>query len=341
LFRVKELFKELCEGIIHPVYVFLGEDGGTKEEFLRSIIDRLFSDKRQEEQVLSTAVFYGDDTEVESVVENANTYSFLSDKRVIVVHDFDKMSNLNVLSEYMNTPNSSTVLVLLSKNKSVPKKFDESASRHGRVSIFWPMFRNEGEQWFYSRLKEMRIKAEKDAVDYIFDVSGTGRDELNVQLQFLVSYLSEGEVLTLEKAQDAVARLNTYTVFDLCNALFVKNSGEILSIFHHLLDYGEDLGRIVYFCAREILKLYDCFVMKESGFSFASIKKKLSLRKMEADRIGSIITRMNRRYFGRLFSKLTGLDFTLKTNPRETARGALEVFLAGLGKKNVSSGTTV
>ncbi len=339
MFRVNELFGELSEGIIHPVYVFLGEDGGTKEEFVRSIIDRLFSDKKQEEQTLSTAVFYGDDSEVESVVENANTYSFLSDKRVIVVHDFDKMGNLSVLVEYINAPNSSTVLVLLSKKKSVFKKLEESASRHGRVSIFWPMFRDEGERWFYRRLKELHIKAEKDAVDYIFDVSGTGRDELNVQLQFLVSYLSEGEVLTLEKAQDAVARLNTFTVFDLCNALFVKRSEEILSIYRHLLDYGEDPGRIVYFCAREILKLYDCFVMKESGFDFASVKKKLNLRKMEADRIGPIITRMNRRYFGILFSKLTGLDFTLKTNPRETARGALEMFLAGLGKKSVSSVT--
>jgi len=333
LIRVKELFRELSEGTIHPVYVLLGEDSGTKEEFVRSLIDRLFGDKNREEQALSTAVFYGDEKDVEYVIENANTYSFLSDKRVIVVHDFDKIGDLNLLIGYMNAPNSATVLILLSKKKSVSKKLDESAARHGRVSIFWPMFRDEGERWFYRRLQELHIKAEKDAVDYIFDVSGTGKDELNVQLQFLISYLAEGEALTLERAEDVVARLNTYTIFDLCNALFMKSSEEILSIYHYLLDYGEDLSKIVYFCTKEILKLYDCFAMRVSGYDFTSVRKKLNLRKMEADRVRSIITRMNGRYFEILFSRLTGLDFTVKTSPRETARGALEMFLAGLGKK--------
>ncbi len=330
--RSKEMLRELSEGTIHPVYILLGEDSGAKEEFIRSLIGRLFGHKKREEQDLNTAVFYGDDTLITTVIEDANTYSFLSDTRVILVHDFDKMGNVSLLSEYMKAPNFETVLILLSKKKSVSKTLEASAARHGRVSIFWPMFRDEGERWFYGRLKELGIKAEKDAVEYIFDVSGTGRDELNGQLQFLSSYLADGEVLTLEKVQDVVARLNTYTVFDLCNALFIKGSEEILSIYRQLIDYGEDPSKIVYFCTREILKLYDCFAMGKSGHDFDSIKKKLNLRKMEAQRVRSIMAHMNRRHFGKLFSKLADLDFTVKTNPRDSARGELEAFLAGLGK---------
>ena len=332
MIRSKELLRELHEGTIHPVYILLGEDSGAKEEFIRLLFNKLFGDKSREEQDLSTAVFYGDDAQIPTVIENANTYSFFPNRRVILVHDFEKMGNLNALSEYINTPNLETVLILLSKKKSISKKLEKSA-RYTRVSVFWPMFRGEGEGWFYGRLKELNIKAEKDAVEYIFDVSGTGRDELNVQLQFLASYLADGEVLTLEKVEDAVVHLDTYTVFDLCNALFIKNSEEILFIYRQLLDYGEDLSKIVYFCTREILKLYDCFTMSETGNDFTTIKKKLNLRKLEAGRVHSIITKMNKRYFEILFSRLTELDFTVKTNPRETARGALEVFLAGLGKE--------
>jgi DNA polymerase III delta subunit len=331
--RSNELFQEISRGLIHPVYILLGEETGAKEEFIHSIIESVFGSKK-DEQNLGTTVFYGDSVDAVSIIESANTRSFFSEKQVIVIRDFDKMNNTHLLEDYFNEPNTSSVLILLSNKKSVSKKLSDAAKHRGRVAVFWPMFREEGARWFYRRLKELHIKAEKDAVDYIFEVSGTGMDELNGQLQFLVNWLGEGETLTLERVQNVIARVHSFTVFDLCNAFFVKTSGEILSIYRYLLDYGEDLSKIVYFCAREILKLYTCYAMAEAGNDFAVVKKKMNMRTMEARRVRMIIPQMNRRRFAVLFSKLTKIDFTVKTSPREMGQKSLELFLAGLGTSN-------
>jgi len=323
------LFNELENGYLFPVYLLLGEDEGAKNEFISLLKEKLFTDKNDVDSDVDISVYHGDETGSETIVETLTTSSFFSGKRLVIVRECDKLKNPGFLLDYLQIP-SDSILVLISDKKSMSVKLTELVEKKGRVCIFWPMFQNVGEKWLKGKLKDLGIGVEDEAVKYIIEISGTGTSDLLNQIETIANYLERGDTLTLHKAKSIISRLSRYTVFDLCNALFISPPGEILKIFHYLTANGEDLLKIGYFISREIKKLCVACSLRKKGYDFSYITSKLKLRKMEAERVNKIITRVNVQTFHYLYSKLASIDLYLKTAPREITVLYYETFLLAL-----------
>ncbi len=323
------LFDELKKEIIYPVYLLLGEDTGSKDDFIGRLQAHLF--KGDDKENVNISVYYGDEAAADDIIQNLSTFSFFMEKKLVVVKDFEKLKSPKLISVYLESPSGDVVLVLLTQNKSAPKDILSGVEKHGRACILWPMFQTESEAWIVAQLEAQGIKAEPEAVRYIVDVSGTTRNELYNQINCIVNYFARGEVITLEKAKNIVSKLNTYTVFDLCNALFVKPSGEILKIFRYLVNNGEDLAKINYFCNREIGKLLEAYALKLGGSTYSQISKSMGFRKKEAARVWSVLKKMELKILHRLYSSATSLDYTIKSKPKDLSIIAFERFLLALG----------
>jgi DNA polymerase-3 subunit delta len=328
------LLKELDEEKILPVYLLLGEDRGAKDEFVQLLKKFLF--KSEDSRNVNVSYFYGDKTLTEDIIENLTTFSFFSDDKLTIVRDFDRLKNIKPILKYIESPNAKSILVLVSDKKSMAKGTISLIEKRGRVCVFWPMFQNESEQWIVNKLKKLGVKADRDAVKYIIEVTGTSTNELNNQTECIANYLNRGEALTIEKAKNIVARLYNYTVFDLCNALFIKKTKEILEIFRYLVNNGEDLVKILYFCGREVQKLLRAFSLMEGGYDHSDISRALGFRKKESERIRAILKRISINNLCALYSRIAALDRTIKTSPKEISTVSFERFLIGLGQKTCS-----
>ena len=323
------LFDELKKEIVYPVYLLLGEDTGSKDDFIRGLQAHLF--KGDDKENVNISVYYGDEAATDDIIQNLSTFSFFMEKKLVVVKDFEKLKSLKLISVYLESPSGDVVLVLLTQNKSAPKDILSGVEKHGRACILWPMFQTESEGWIVAQLDAQGIKAEPEAVKYIVDVSGTTRNELQNQINCIVNYFARGEVLTLEKAKNIVSKLNTYTVFDLCNALFVIPPGEILKIFRYLVNNGEDFVKISYFCNREIGKLLEAYALKMGGSAYSQISRSMGFRKKEAARVWSVLKKVELKTLRRLYSSAVSLDYTIKSKPKDVSIIAFERFLLALG----------
>lgn len=326
----KKLFDELKGGNIFPAYMFLGEDRGAKDDFIQILKKKIF--KSEDGRNINVSIFYGDEASAEEIIENLTTFSFFSDKKLIIVWNFDRLKNLKPLIEYVESPNTESILVLVTENKSAAKGTVDAVEKRGRACIFWPMFQNESVGWLNDKLKKLDIQAEPDAIKYIIELSGTSVNELRNQIECIANYLERGEGLSLEKAKNIVARLYNYTVFDLSSAIFVKKTGEILEIFRYLVDNGEALVKILYFCSRELKKILGAFALKEGGYDYYSINRTLGFRKKEAERIKTILRRISFQNLCNLYSRIAALDHTIKTSPKEISVMSFERFLIALGQ---------
>ena len=311
------------------MYLFLGEDNGGKESFLYRLAEKAFPSKGG--SGLDKTVFFGSDAQVQQVIEELGTFSMFLEKKLVVVKEFEKLRERTALAEYMANPNEESILVVMTDQVRVQKKIMVAAERTGRVCIFWHMFEDESERWIRNRLTGLGVEAERDALLYIIELCGTGRNELNNQIAIIGNYLSKGEKLTLDRAQDIVSQLHSSTVFDLCNSLFVGSVSELLAIFHNLLDNGEAVGRIFFFCNREIQRLFKAWSLRAAGENFRKIEQLLALRKRDARRIQSLVQRMKLSHFVKLYEQLHLLDQALKSSPRDLGILQFEQFIATLG----------
>jgi DNA polymerase III delta subunit len=331
------LFGELKSGKLFPLYLLLGEDTGTKNEFIQLLKKRLFAgsgragEGASEQADLGTHVYFGDEAGPDQVVETLRTSSFFSPVRLVIVHGFDRMKTSGAFTEYLKNPAQDAVLVMLTDKKSMVQAVRKPIEAAGRAAVFWPMFRNVGEKWVAREIEKMGIRVHPDALAYILDASGLGKDELNNQLNHIRGYLEKGDVLTLEKAREIISLLYQHTVFDLTSALFVESPHRILAVFSRLVENGEDLARIHYFCSREIHKLFSCCTLAKRGVSFQDIVKQLGLRKMESARVRKTMGSLSMQRFAGLFSDLASLELLIKTHPRQIAHTAYQRFLAQTG----------
>jgi hypothetical protein len=154
------ILAEIERGGVRPVYLLLGEDRGSKEEVVEAVKKSLF--KSMEETAAGSSIFYGDEAPVYEIIEALSTSSIFSAKRLVVVHDFDRIGNKKPLLEYTVSPDNDTVLILLSEKNSVAKTVTNAVARHGKAATFWPMFHNEGERWLSRYLKQLGVNAEQE-----------------------------------------------------------------------------------------------------------------------------------------------------------------------------------
>jgi DNA polymerase-3 subunit delta len=324
----EKILSELKRGKIYSTYCFLGEDHGSKEEVIARIKKKVFDESETD---TGTTIFYGDDTNVSAIIEALTTASIFSRKNLVIVRAVDCLDDTKPLIDYMKSPAQSSVLLLVSEKNFVSKALENAVVKHGRLEIFWPMFQNEGEKWLVAKLKEYGIFIEPDAVKYIIELSGTRIDELNNQVEHIVNFLKEGENLTLEKASKIVSKLYRYTVFDLCNKLFVSSTRDILAIFRYLVTTGEEPVKIEYFISKEIRKLLKAYALAEDDHSFYQIERVLGFRKMESKRVQMILNKVPQGRIKRLYSRLVDLDYTLKSKPKEIGLYVFESLLMEAG----------
>ncbi|MGQ9616079.1 MAG: DNA polymerase III subunit delta [Spirochaetota bacterium] len=324
------LFNELGEGIVHPVYLFLGEERGGKELFIENLRAKLSGDSAGGSSVDIT-IYHGDEALPERILEDLKTYPIFSSRKIIIVHDFDRMVGNSLLIEYLRTPGGISVLILLSDKRSVSKQVMELVQQQGRVCIFWPMFLPQGERWVADKMRRLGIKADRNTIRYIVEISGTDTENLHNQILNIKDYLGDESELTYEKAQSIVAATGTHTVFDLAQSLFQKPAKEMISLFREIVNNGESLTRILFFCSRELIKIFTVCTLKYEGYGFQEIVRRLGLKKMESERIYKILGMIDLKSFPLLFSAVTKLEYILKSTPDELGQVEFERFLVEMG----------
>ena len=324
----EKILTELKRGKLYSTYLFLGEDHGSKEEVVARIKKEMFDESEVD---TGTTVYYGDDTNASEIVEALTTASIFSKKNLVIVRALERLDNARLLIDYIKSPAQSSVLILFSDKKTVSKALENTVVKHGRLEIFWPMFQNEGERWLVERLKESGVFVETDAVKYIIELSGTRKVELNNQVEHIINFLKKGDTLTLERASKIVSQLYRYTIFDLCNRLFVSSTRDILAIFRYLVTTGEEPVKIEYFLGKELRKILRAYALVENDHPFYQIERMLGLRKMESKRIHTILNKVPKVRIKRLYSRLVDLDYTLKSKPKEIGLYVFESFLMETG----------
>jgi DNA polymerase III subunit delta len=97
-----------------PVYLFIGEEDFFSEECVSRIIrDLLTADTK----AFNLDVVYGSKADASQVMAHAASFPMMSDRRVVVIKEFDKLLSgdleKELVSAYIARPLESTCLVLL------------------------------------------------------------------------------------------------------------------------------------------------------------------------------------------------------------------------------------
>ena len=214
---------ELKSGIYKPVYYLMGEEGYFTDKITDYIEDNILTDVEKD---FNLTVFYGLDTDIDTVVTAAKRFPMMAERQVIVVREAQMLKNIDSLLYYLQSPQPTTVLVFAHKNGSIDKrkKVAVELERTGVVLDSKKMRDDQLPSFINGYLREKGLVADSKSVLMMRESIGSDLSRLASEIDKLAIALPSGSNnITPEFVEVHIGISKEYNNFELQNALVNKD----------------------------------------------------------------------------------------------------------------------
>lgn len=214
---------ELKSGTYRPVYYLMGEEG----YFTDCITDYIMENALTEvERDFNLTVYYGLDSDIDTIVTAAKRFPMMAERQVIVVKEAQMLKNIDSLLFYLQAPQPTTVLVFAHKNGSLDKrkKVATELERCGVVLDSKKMRDDQLPAFINGYLKSKGLVADTKSVLMMRESVGADLSRMAGEIDKLAIALPQGSVeITPELIEEHIGISKEYNNFELQNALVNKD----------------------------------------------------------------------------------------------------------------------
>lgn len=214
---------ELKSGVYRPVYYLMGEEGYFTDRITGYIMDNALTEVERD---FNLTVYYGLDTDIDTIVTAAKRFPMMAERQVIVVKEAQLLKNLDSLLFYLQSPQPTTVLVFAHKNGSIDKrkKVATELERTGVVLDSKKLRDDQLPSFINSYLREKGLVADNKSVLMMKESIGADLSRLAGEIDKLAIALPQGEkAITPELVEEHIGISKEYNNFELQNALVNKD----------------------------------------------------------------------------------------------------------------------
>ena len=223
---------------LKPVYLIYGSEELLLERAVKRLRDRLAAVADLD---FNLETFDGGSSSSDEVTNAANTMPFMSDRRLVIVRDVDKLdaSSLEALAAYARDPAPFTCLVLVATKIAKNSKLYRAAAATGVTYEYAAPKRSEYASEAVRLLKERGKRMSQGTAQALVDLVGRDLRKLDSEADKLAAYVGDAAEVTSADVAEAVAAGAAASVFELTDAVGERDTGKALRILHRLLQAGE------------------------------------------------------------------------------------------------------
>ena len=273
---------------------------------------------------------FGEDVNPEEFFTDIATGSLFASKRMFIVREaqganaaFEKS-----LVGYLNDPLDSVCLVLEYEGK-VPAKVESLGRGLGstiaKVVIHKRPYPEDQKRYVIARLGKVGIKPSPAVSDLIVQLAGGNIEECAAMVGKLIDYLGARKEITEEDIANVLERAHNASIFDLVDAIFMRNTSKALTCFHDLCSAGESLPGMNAMLLRAARNMW---AVKCS--SNGLMPQGLACSPYEWKKYQGFSRHITLRFVSRMTELVSQLEISCKTLPEVHSFAAMENFLLQL-----------
>ena len=274
---INELIRELNKKNLLPVYFICGEDNyninysveliiNTAKQFVKSDFDIEIIDADRGQNF-------------SQIIDMALAFPFGGGKKIIVVKNFDKLSDKKLLIEYLVSPAEFTILILVQNSKITDLSKEPFASLIEKGFLF-EIKTESGEElvdWLERKAEEYKIKLTRENIYNILEIVGEDKSLLESQLQKISIYLLDKEKVSFEEIKKLISSTKQYSIFDLQEAIGRGDKVKAIEVAYNLLDSGQEIIVIINMLAKFVLTVSQILEMIKTNVNDNEAARKLQL----------------------------------------------------------------
>lgn len=276
------------------------------------------------------------ETSIETIIEEAQTLPFLSDKKAIIVNDAfsftgakvksDVTHNIDLLIDYMTNKNDDTLIIFKVFNQQLDKrkKLTKLIQKNGEVIEIAEMTEAELEQYIKHRLEKENILIDDEAVQLFLHRTGVNYTTVSNELEKLILYVDRS--ITAQDVNDIVSVSLEQNIFKLTELILSNKKTEAVQLVRELILQKEEPIKLLHLIINQFRLLYQVKLLLGEGFQQDYIAKQLKVHPYPVKLAGREVKKYRQDVLEDKMLKCRNMDYRFKSTylDRETL---FELFL--------------
>ena len=256
------------------VYLIYGEEGYLRKQYKDKLKATITAG-----DTMNYAYFEGKNIDTGNVIEMSETLPFLAEYRLIVVENSGFFKNANeALINYIDKIPESSILIFVEEEVDRRGKLYKKVKQIGHESEMSVQTPAVLERWILGTLSESNKKITKETMNYFLSVSGTDMMNISRELEKLICYCMDKEVIEISNIKDIISEQISAKIFDMIDALGYKNQRKTLDIYYDLIATKEPPMRILFMLTRQFNIMLQVKELAENGMNQKDISSKLAMQ---------------------------------------------------------------
>ncbi|MBE0448655.1 MAG: DNA polymerase III subunit delta [Actinobacteria bacterium] len=279
--------------------------------------------------------FNGSRASASEIIQAANTLPFMSEKRLIIVKEVDKLPKDDALqlAGYAENPSESTCLVLVAGSINKASQLYKAIAKAGEIAEY--KLNKSPIIWIKEQFGERGKLVSDSLAKYLLHVVGLDLSRLDTEIEKISLYHAGDRIVDPGEIESVVTKSSEVSIFDLAGNIGERNIPKAIETLHYLIQQKEVPLGILNLIARHFRLVLRTKVWVEGGHDNRYIIDHLTGD--EGKKLPHFVVAKYREQsynfslgeLKRVFNRLLEADVALKSSP-QTPESILEDLIIKL-----------
>jgi DNA polymerase-3 subunit delta len=220
---VTKIVSDIKNRNFKPVYFLMGDEPYYIDKISEYIENNVLT---EEEKGFNQMVLYGRDITIGDIIDNAKRFPMMSEYQVVIVKEAqDLAKTIENLSEYVENPSPTTILVLCYKYKTLDKrkKLYKTIKKNGVIFESKKLYDNQVIDWLKKNLAKKNLKIEPKAAIMLVEFLGVDLSKISNEIDKLAVVLSKEATITPSVIEENIGISKDFNNFELRKAIGARD----------------------------------------------------------------------------------------------------------------------
>ncbi len=228
------LIRDIKAGKFHPIYLLHGEEPYFIDRIEEAIEAAALTEA---ERSFNQLILYGKDAEPKALLDHLRQYPMMGQRQVVLLREAQEMKGLAELSDYIENPTPTTLLVICYKHKKFDMRTRMGKALSEKAVVFESkkLYDNQIPAWILAYCKEQQRTIEPEAAALLAEYLGNDLTKVVNELDKLNINVPSGGTITSNHIEEVVGISKEYNVFELQRAFAHRDHVRIARIERYFL----------------------------------------------------------------------------------------------------------
>lgn len=275
---------------------------------LNSKIDEITS---KDFKNITKSIYDLDEKDLDDALLDLDTYSFLSDKKIVIIKNIENLNDdkkTTHLINYLNSPNNDNLLILTTTKFNGTKKINKTL----KEKTNFIKLESDPNTVIKNLLKDYKL--EPGVINKISIYSNNNLDIIKTECDKLINY-KEDKNITVDDVEKLVVKHlgdSSNIIFDLVKYISSSDKKRALEQYKLLQEYNIDDIGLIGLIESQLRLLEQVSIYKKEGLYKDDIATKLNIHPYRIQKTMELLSSTNITSINNLIKNLSEIDYKVK-----------------------------